>query len=198
MKTNLVFKTLPRTNCSSVRQWGAILGNLATAPLRHYLLATGQLKVMAMQLLCPSPGQFPRWFVKWLELVTRTSQVESWVKGGYLGRLAYQDNSTFQSFIRPFEDFSMYTTLLERTTLSICGIAESFGQEEKADHWAANYRLFIPICYAAAAFSSKHGLFLFCKAGMKHKTTTLWRKREEKHIFSAQLDKVEKKGIVHL
>ena len=106
MKTNLVFKTLPRTNCSSVRQWEAILGNLATAPLRHYLLATGQLKVMAMQLLCPSPGQFPRWFVKWLELVTRTSQVESWVKGGYLGRLAYQDNSTFQSFIRPFVDFS--------------------------------------------------------------------------------------------
>ena len=106
MKTNLVFKTLPRTNCSSVRQWEAILGNLATAPLRHYLLATGQLKVMAMQLLLPSLGQFPRWFVKWLELVTRTSQVESWVKGGYLGRLAYQDNSTFQSFIRPFVDFS--------------------------------------------------------------------------------------------
>ena len=209
MKTNLVFKTLPRTNCSSVRQWEAILGNLATAPLRHYLLATGQLKVMAMQLLLPSLGQFPRWFVKWLELVTRTSQVESWVKGGYLGRLAYQDNSTFQSFIRPFVDFSrnaynynhiinMYTALLERATLSICGIAESFGQEEEGEHWAANYRLFIPICYAAAAFSSKHGLFLFCKAGMKHKTTTLWRKREEKHVFSAQLDKVGKKGIAHL
>ena len=106
MKTNLVFKTLPRTNCSSVGQWGAILGNLATAPLRHYLLATGQLKVMAMQLLCPGLGQFPRWFVKWLELVTRTSQVESWVKRGYLGGLAYQDNSTLQSFIRPFVDFS--------------------------------------------------------------------------------------------
>ena len=106
MKTNLVFKTLPRTNCSSVRQWEAILGNLATAPLRHYWPLAGQLKVMAMQLLLPSLGQFPRWFVKWLELVTRTSQVESWVKGGYLGRLAYQDNSTFQSFIRPFVDFS--------------------------------------------------------------------------------------------
>ena len=111
MKTNLVFKTLPRTNCSSVRQWEAILGNLATAPLRHYLLATGQLKVMAMQLLLPSLGQFPRWFVKWLELVTRTSQVESWVKGGYLGRLAYQDNCTFQSFIRPFVNFSRNLSL---------------------------------------------------------------------------------------
>ena len=181
-----------------VRSHSGQFSHCPTSPL----LATGQLKVMAMQLLCPSPGQFPRWFVKWLELVTRTSQVESWVKGGYLGRLAYQDNSTFQSFIRPFVDFSrnahMYTALLERATLSICGIAESFGREEEGEHWAANYRLFIPICYAAAAFSSKHGLFLFCKAGMKHKTTTLWRKREEKHIFSAQLDKVENKGIAHL
>lgn len=54
------------TGWSAHQRAGLVRPLAAICP--HFNL--GSTKVMAMQLLCPSLAQFPRWFVKWLDLVT--------------------------------------------------------------------------------------------------------------------------------